>query len=257
MKAQFKYSFKTGLSMRGIVFAIIAAMMLVFIVLGSFNLLPFAALVTAVSLGGVSIAVMVVFNIISDISIVRRMFAPPGAYLYALVPIHRGKTLFSSLITMLVLDLVTMAVVIYGEVHLSLMLAGRSVIDTVWGAITNSMTVESALFTVSFIALLMAGYLFVVMTIMLCLTMRRSVFSQVPAGGLLAFLTGCAVFYAFSLMQLVMIPFGTVHRYLWFISIEIGSSMRVALPVYALLLLIAAGGLFAATSKLMERKLSI
>ena len=67
MKAHFKYAFRTGLAARGIVFAVIFAMNLVFIILGALGRLPYAAEVTAVSLGGTAIAVMLVFNIIGDI----------------------------------------------------------------------------------------------------------------------------------------------------------------------------------------------
>jgi hypothetical protein len=64
MKAQFKYAFITGLPFRGAAFAFIFVMDAVFIALGSLGLLPFAAKVTAVSLGGVAIAAMMVFDII-------------------------------------------------------------------------------------------------------------------------------------------------------------------------------------------------
>jgi len=58
MKVQFKYAIRAGLYARGPVFAVIFIMELIFIVLGSLGILPLAAQITAVSLGGTAIAVM-------------------------------------------------------------------------------------------------------------------------------------------------------------------------------------------------------
>jgi hypothetical protein len=252
MKAQFKYTFKTGLSFRGAAFAFIFAMDAVFIALGSLGFLPFAAQVTAVSLGGVAISVMLVFDIIGDIAIIRRMFVAPEAYLYALTPVPRWKTLLASVIVTAILDIVTMAVVITAEVWLSFILAGEGVWQTVWGYISANSS--EFLYGLWLVPLLVAGYLLLMMIIMFCQTAKKSILFGIPASRLLAFLLACACFYVVSLLQLVLIPFGAIERYGLLIILHLGKN---ALPFYALLLLLEAAALFVITSKLMERKINL
>jgi len=252
MKAQFKYTFKTGLSFRGAAFAVIFAMDAVFITLGSLGLLPFAAKVTAVSLGGVAISVMLVFDIIGDIAIIRRMFVTPGAYLYALTPAPRREILLASVIVTAILDIVTMAVVITAEVWLSLILAGEKVWQTIWNVIsTNS---SEFLYGLWLVPLLIAGYLLIMMVILFCQTAKKSILFGIPASRLLAFLLACACIYVISLLQLILLPFGTVERHGLLILLNLGNNV---LPFYALLTLLEAAVLFVITSKLMERKINL
>jgi hypothetical protein len=252
MKAQFKYTFKTGLSFRAAAFAVIFVMDAVFIALGSLGLLPFAAKVTAVSLGGVAISVMLVFDIIGDIAIIRRMFSVPEAYLYALTTVPRREILLASVIVTAILDIVTMAVVIAAEVWLSFILAGEEVWQTVWSFISaNSSAFLQGLWVVP---LLVAGYLLLMMVILFCITAKKSILFKIPASGLLAFILACACFYVISLLQLVLLPFGTVERYGLLILLTIGNN---ALPFYALLMLLEAAALFVVTSKLMEKKINL
>ena len=252
MKAQFKYTFITGLSFRGAAFAFIFVMDVVFIILGSLGLLPFAGMVTAVSLGGVAISVMLVFDIIGDIAIIRRMFVAPEAYLYALTPAPRREILLASVIATAILDIVTMAVVITAEVWMSLILAGEEVWRNVWNFVgTNS---SEFLYGLWLVPLLVAGYLLIMMVILFCQTVKKSILFKIPASGLLAFLLACACFYVVSLLQLILLPFGTVERYGLLIILNLG---RNALPFYALLTLLEAAALFVITSKLMERKINL
>jgi hypothetical protein len=252
MKAQFKYAFRSGLTFRGSAFAFIFIMDAVFITFGSLGLLPFAAQVTAVSLGGVAISVMLVFNIIGDIAVIRRMFSVPEAYLYALTPVPRRKILLASVIVTALLDIVTMAVVITAEVWLSLILAG----EEIWHNVLDFINMHSSEFMYGFwyAALLVAGYLLLMMVIIFCITVKMSILYKIPASGLLAFLLGCICFYIVSLLQLVLIPFGVIDRYGLFILLVLGNN---ALPFYALLTLLEAAALFVITSKLMERRINL
>jgi len=252
MKAQFKYAFKTGLTLRGAAFAFIFAMDAVFIALGSLGFLPFAAQVTAVALAGVAISVMLVFDIIGDIAIIRRMFVTPDAYLYALTPVPRWKTLLASVIVTAVLDIVTMAVVITAEVWLSLILAGEGAWQTAWGYISANSS--EFLYGLWLVPLLAAGYLLLMMIIMFCQTAKKSILFGIPASRLLAFLLACVCLYVISLLQLVLIPFSAIERYGLLIILHLGKN---ALPFYALLLLLEAAALFVITSKLMERKINL
>jgi len=252
MKAQFKYAFKTGLDFRGAAFAVILVMDAVFIALGSFGLLPFAAEVTAVSLGGVAIAVMLVFDIISDVAIIRRMFSAPEAYLFALTPAPRREILLASVVVTAILDIVTMAVVITAEVWLSFILAGKEIWQSVWNAISsNSSAFLQGLW---YAPLLVAYYLLLMMVILFCITAKKSILFKIPASGLLAFILACTCFYVISLLQFVLLPFGTIERYGLLIILNLGNN---TLPFYALLTLLEAAALFVTTSKLMERKINL
>ncbi len=252
MKAQFKHAFLSGLYARGGVFAVIFVINFIFITLGSLGLLPFAAQVTAVSLGGVAIAVMMAANIIGDVIIIRQMFVAPGAYLYALTPRPRRNILLVSVLTMAVMDIVTMAVVITSEVWLSLMLAGDGIISVVWSAII--MNPSEIPFIVSSIAILIAGYLLIMMIILLCVAMKKSIFYQKPAGRLMNVILTLGICYAVSLTPFLLVPIGAVSRFGLFFTITIDSR---GAALYALLTLIESAVLFVLTARLMERKLNI
>jgi len=253
MKAQFKYAFLAGLYIRGYVFATIFVMDLVFITLGSLGLLPFAAHITAVSLGGVAIAVMLAANIGGDVFIARRMFSAPEAYLHALTPVPRRKILFASVLTMAVMDLVTMAVVITGEVWLSFNLAGDNIVKIFWDFVQSNS--QYLYYAVLFGLMLIAGYLLLVMIIMFFLTAKKSIFHKMPASGFLAFLLACGCVYVASLLQLVLIPLSNVERYGLLIILNFNNI--AACPVYTLLILLETAGLFILCSKLMERKVNL
>ena len=256
MKVHFKYAFLAGIHARGGVFAVIFLINLVFIILGSLGLLPLAAQITAVSLSGTAIGVMAIVNIISDVGIIRRMFAAPGAYLFALSPMPRKKMLSASVISMFVMDVVTMAVSIFGVTCLSLILAGNYV-GNVFDSISRgwvSFEASDILFGLWFIVLMIAGYLLVMLFIIFCAAARKSIFYQKPAGGLLTILMAAAMLYIGSLMTFILAPFGTVTRWGMFFTISLG---RPGLIVYGLLLMIQIAALFIAASKLMERKMNI
>ena len=250
MKAQIKYAFLAGLYTRGPVFAVIFVMNTVFITLGSLGLLPLAAHITAVSLGGVAVAVMMAFNIVGDISVIRRMFDAPDAYLLALTPVPRWKTLLSSIFAMAVMDIVSMFVVIFQIVWLSLNFSG------VWNVVIDAVRSEPSysVYILWAALALIAGYLLWMTLILFCITSGRSIFYKKPLSGLLSFLLGCLCLYIVSLLQAVLIPFGSVMRYGMLFIITLN---RAALPLYILLIFIPAIVLFVLASKLLERRVNI
>ena len=252
MKAQFKYAFLAGLYARGIVFAVITTMMFVFIVLGTLGLLPFAAQVTAVSLGGTAIAVMLALNIVGDVAVARLMYTAPGAYLHALTPAPRWRILLASVITMLGMDVVTMATVITGEVWMSFNLAGKDIQYAIWEVLTSD--ARGLQYILPAIFLMVAGYLLIMMVILFCVTVRKSLLYSKPAGGLLTAATALAVTYVISLTPLLLAPFGHVSRAGFYFVVTLGNAGCV---LYSLLVLIQAAVLFAFTAKFMERKLNI
>jgi len=253
MKAQFKYAFFAGLHVRGITFAVIFAMNVIFITLGSLGLLPFAVHIMAVSLGGIAIAVMFAANIGSDVALANWMFSPPKAYLHALTPAPRWKTLLAGIATMTVMDFVTMAIAIASLVWLTLILAsgnaGHVSIEGNWVLETNYPFISVSR-GILFVLLMIASYLLILMIIMFCVTMKKSLFYKLPASGFLTFLLACLCFYVAGLLQLALIPFSEVQRNGIFIVITLGET---AMPMLILLTFLKAGALFFLTSKLMER----
>ena len=254
MKALCKYAFLDGLYVRGPVFVIIFIMNTVFILLGSLGLLPYAAHITAVSLGGIAIAVMITANIIGDVSIISRIFTAPAAYLYALTPMLRWKVLLAGSIAMAVMDLITMTFVICSQVLLSFNMIG---FNDIWGIIImafsqNFVTISHILLG---ILLLIAAYLLIVQLVLFCVTVKKSILYKVPASGLLVFLAALVCIYGISLLQLSLLPFASVNRYRIFFILTLSS--HAALIAYVLLTLLEAVGFFILTSKLFEKKVNI
>jgi hypothetical protein len=261
VKAHFKYSFLSTLRERGIVFVAIFAMNFVFIVLGSLGLLPFPAQVVAVSLAGTAIAVMAIVNIVFDIGMIRRMFSSTRAYPTALVPASRYKMLLSNVVVMAIVDIVTMAVVIVGQIWLALLLAGYYMVPTEFVRdVVDMAYIFSGDVVTSFVRgflMLISGYLLLIMFIISCIIVRKSIFYQKRAGGLLTALVAIGAYYVYTLSYFALAPFGTVARYGWqgmFIEITPGRAGFIPLIV---LTFIQVALLFIISSKLMERKLNI
>jgi len=228
-------------------------MNLAFIIPGLLGILPAAALITAVSLSGAAIGVMTVFNIIGDASIFNTIFSTSGAPIYALTPAPRRNTIFASVIAMFVMDFITMAISIAGVVILSINLGGYylglSFLQMIPGSIGLSLQSAFIQFAGG-----IATYFFVLMLIMFCKALRKSVLYTKHTGGFLAFLAGVGIFYLLTVSALLVAPFGTVTRLYGFISITVGS---LGMSLYALIILIFAAVLFVLTSRLIERKMNI
>jgi len=256
MKAHFKYIFRAEM-MRLIVFAVIFAVNLVFILLGAFGLLPLAASIVAVSLSGTAISVMFIFNIIGDISIINRLFSPRGSVLYALTPAPRRDRLLASIISMTVMDIVSMVVAIAGVSILGLMLGsywtGGSITELVsYPAYTGSFYFSFSMLIP--VALLLAGYLYLITLITFCISVRKSVLYNKPVGGLLAFLIALGVLYITNISAFLIAPFGTVSRFFAYFVIDVGT---LGMGMYALLTFIFAAIMFLMTARLMEKKVNI
>jgi hypothetical protein len=171
-----------------------------------------------------------------------------------LTPVPRRKIFLASVIAMLVMDFVTMAVVITEQVWLSFNMVG---FDRIWNTVVNAFhgNPSDLLYILWGMLLSIAGYLLVMMIIMLCVTVKKSIFFLKLVSGLLTFLLACVCVYAVSLLQLVLSPFGSVQQNRLFIIITLNGG--AALPAYILLTLLEAVALFVFTAKLMERKINI
>jgi hypothetical protein len=250
VKVPFKYALKAGVRTRGTVFAGIFAMNIVFVAISSAGQLPPAALIAAIALCGTGIGAMAVTNIISDISIIARLFSSPGAYLYALSPVPRGKTLLGSALAMMLMDIVTMAAVIPGTVYLSLRFVSDGLADLVRDTIfSNGFSVF--LWTVSLAA---AAYLLIMMSVMFAAALRKSVFYQKRGGLPLTILSVMGIYYLISLSYFLLAPFGAVSRFYWHFTITLDGFGAV---LYILLTLAQAAALYVMTSRLMERRVNV
>ena len=253
MKAQFKYSFLAGLFVRLPVFIVIVVMTLGFGIFRSLGMLPQAARITAAALGGVAISVMLAVNIIGDINIARRMFHPPDAYLHALTPAPRRHTLFASLISMVAMDVVTMAPVIAGEVWMGMNIGENYyAARAIWGVARLSW--GDILTILSCVVCAIIGYALFLLIIMFCVAAGKSFLYKMPASGFLAFLLGCASFYVCNLLQLLLTPFGYLERYGLFFTLHLAGGAMLPL---ILLTGLTAAGMFALTSYLLERKVNL
>jgi len=249
------YAFRAGASPRLIVFAVILVMNLAFIIPGLFGVLPTAALITAVSLSGTAIGVMAIFNIIGDVSIGNTMFSSSSAPFYALTPAPRKNTLLSSVIAMFVMDFITMVLSIAPVVFLSINLGNHFLDYNIWESLRTGYGFSVGLQNILVpLALFIAFYLFFLMLIMFCRTVRKSVLNNKPAGGFLAFLLAVGIFYLSTVSALLLAPFGTVTRFYVFFTVNVGF---LGMGLYALLHLIFAAVMFYLTSRLMERKMNI
>jgi hypothetical protein len=254
VKAQFKYTFLSGLNVRGITFVVIFLMNLVFVTLGALGLLPLAALITGVSLSGVAVSVMAITNVVSDIGIFRRLFAAPGAYLHALTPSPRWKTLLASVLAILIMDIVSMTVAITGVTWMGLLLAGT--FFDVAGFLRNFTSIDASaiMYGIGSVLGIIGGYLLLLMIILSCIVVKKTVFYQKRAGGFLTALFALGIIYLLSLTSFLIAPFGYVTRDLWYFTIHIGGPGIIA---YSILIIIQAFALFFVSANLMERKLNI
>jgi len=153
---------------------------------------------------------------------------------------------------MMLMDIITLAVVIVGEIWLSMLLAGAGFWQTVWeiGLADTSTTLS----LIVGIFCLIAGYLLIMMLILFTVTAKKSIFYQKTGGGWLTALLILGIIYVISLLPVILAPFGTVSRIGLYWSIELNN---VGSILYYLLYLIEAIVLYLFTAKLMERKMNI
>jgi hypothetical protein len=105
--------------------------------------------------------------------------------------------------------------------------------------------------------MLISGYLLLIIFIISCIIVRKSIFYQKRAGGLLTALVAIGAYYAYTLSHFALAPFGTITRYGWQgMFFEITPERAGFIPVIVLTF-IQAAILFLISSKLMERKLNI
>ena len=250
---QLKYAFLSGWRIRGVVISITIPFMLVFGLLGTLFNLPSAAHITAIALGGNAIGALFIVCLVADIAVIRRIFFAPDAYLLALTPTPRGKTLLANVIAMAALDIIPLAAVITGQVWLVYNYVPNDIFAFIGNLIKIGASPLDIIYIIGMCVLVIAGYLFLLSLILFCITASKSVLFKKSWLCVPLLVIGCLC--VFSLSQILLAPFGAVTReYVVFIQITLNGE---AAPLYALLVLLHAAGLLLLTSKLMERKLNI
>jgi len=109
-------------------------------------------------------------------------------------------------------------------------------------------------YSLIYLAHILALYLLIIMLIIFCRALRKSIFYNKRAGGFLAFLSAVGILYIFSVSALLLAPFGTVTRFYGFFTVTVG---YLGMGMYALLMIIFAAVMFVLTAKIMERKMNI
>ncbi|MCL2136912.1 MAG: hypothetical protein FWH40_07950 [Coriobacteriia bacterium] len=252
MKAQFKYAFRAGLSVRAVVFAVIVLLELALFfaikMLNSNFVLP----IIAVTISGIAIGVMVTVNIVSDILVMRRMIATPDAYLIALIPVPRWKTLLANVVAMSVMDVITTTVVILGVITMAFSLTGplsNEVFREMLGSASGgpAALLLSAFFTI-------ASYLSVLTTVLFAVTARSSILYNQQFRTPITVLLALAIRFIISLTPLLLLPFGKLVRFGLLFNITLSN---IGSAFYIILLFGEAVLLFSLTAWLMERKINI
>ncbi|MCL2210577.1 MAG: hypothetical protein FWB95_01500 [Treponema sp.] len=224
-----------------------------FIILGSISAVPLALHILFITFGGIAVAVMLAANIGSDLVMARRMFVSADAYLQALTPAPRWKTLLANVITMLAADLITMVFTVASITWISFNFIGGNI----WELTIEMIRAQSdyMFYSICSFFAMIAVYLLVVMIILFCAAMKKSYFFKMPASGILTFLVACGCFYAVSLLQVVLLPISDVQ--IFGLTVVLTPFSIAAYPILIVLTFLEAAGLFIITSRLIERKINI
>jgi hypothetical protein len=243
LKTQFKYALRYGAMPRYIIFGVVFLINLVFGTLAYFDLLPFAAAVTAVSLSGTGLGAVVIANIIISAANLKNVLA--DGYIYALAPVKSSKILFTRITAIAVQDIAMLTVNIFGVVWLSLYLSGLSFIMAEYSVAAETLN------AVFFGLLGLFYYAYIFMLITFCVIVKNSILFSNKAKVLLAILCGFAANWLLSLLDFALFPFADVYNWGLFFNLTIyaptGTVMHAAVMLVKLIIL------FIASSKLMER----
>lgn len=249
MKAQFKYAFQQGLTLRLAAFAILVIMNVVFGVLGYFGLWGEPGMITAVTLSSLALFGIFTVNIIVDMRSLKDVFGTPDGYLHALTPVKSWKILLARTVAIVCQDFITLFAGIFGIVWQAMVLSG----DIGFG-FNYSHYESSNSNAVTGLIVLLLGYAYIIMLIVFGSSLKNSVLSGIPGRSWLALLGVAATAWIFNLFNFVVAPFGTVDHWRIFYSITLPGGWYMGFIVYALLFSVKIAALFIASSTLLERK---
>lgn len=250
MKAQFKYSLRAHLMPRAAFMAVVLVMNLVFGILGNYNVYGQAGKITAVTLCSIALFGIFIMCVITDFELLKGICTAPAGYSTILAPVDSWKIILPRVITILVEDMICFVIGISGVVVQSFILAGLP-----WEMFYSETSGRPPFLWLSLVTVL--GYVYVILLVMFCIALSKSLFYSIKAGTLLAVITTVAVAYAFSLLDFILAPFGAVESYSIFYSVQLLLGPNPGTIVYLLLSLCKSVALFIAASYLMERKINL
>lgn len=253
MKAQFKYALRQGLALRATAFALVAALNIVFGVLGYFKVLNNAGMVTATTLSSIALCGIFVICIIADVESFKSMFAAPQGYLLALAPVKSWKIMLARMTCIICEDFIALFMAIFGIVWQSCVLDG-----VIGMGIDYSIGYESDASNVVFgIIAILLSYAYIMMMVAFGVSLQNSVLFGVRGRKLLTMLVVAGVAWGFNLLNFIVAPFGILDRWKLFFSIALPYGFSAGAVVYALLSIAKIAALFVAASSLMERKINL
>lgn len=248
MRAQFKYSLRAYLTPRAIALSAVLVMCLVFGLLGYNDIYGYGGKVTAVVLSALGLFGILVVCFITDFEMLRGLCTAPAGYVTLLTPVKSWKLILPRVITILVEDMLCLIAGITGVAIQGLIVSGYTG-DMFWGE-----------FDWSFLwglAVILLGYIFLIMIVLFCIVLSKSLFYSRRIGTFLAVLATIATAYVFNLLNFVLAPFGAVDSVGIFYNISLIAGPTLGMAAYSLLSLCKSAALFLASSYLMERKINI
>lgn len=246
MMTQLKYSLRHGARLRLTMLLLCLAINLGFTLAWQLGARHPAVQIVGVTLSSLSLTAVFVGNIIADVASVRDIFGSPSGYAMMLAPVKGWKILGARVLSILICDTISYAVSIVGVVFQSLLLAqmrdmGPRMTPYIgWGI----------LFFVLY-------YLLIILAICFAEALRTGVLHRLPGRGILSAGLAIAALYVMSFLNLILTPFGAVDRFGLFMQINLDMSVYAGTVLFVIILLAQSAALFAATTRVIERKINL
>ena len=249
MLKQFCYSTRERLPVRLTALLIMLGVNLLFVLLTSV-LSGMGVMITAVTFSSLALAYLIMANMFVSFAGIHEVFSAPKGYHTLLAPVPGWKIILGRVIPSAVIDVAMMAVGIPLVVWHSLRLAGvPGSIVTQYGSFAQDVLFGGVA--------AMAGYALILLAYCFFRVISRSLLHRLPLSNLLGVLLTIAAFWVVtSLSNLLLLPFGRVEIWGPVVHIALYPSPIVRLMV-VLVLLLPAAVFFAASARLMERKVNV
>jgi len=179
----------------------------------------------------------------------NRLLKAPDNYMLMLTPVSSWKKVLGQLIPSMVLDVASFVIGVAFIVLLATSMDSGGA-NVYWGGGIGIIPPE-AVFAV---AMGIVGYGLVLASVMFWLTLSNTVLSRVPLRKFIAAITTIVVATVLNWSNMVLIPFGEMHRFGPFFNIQLHSASSWILIVIVLLTLAQAAAFVFATVRLLDRR---
>lgn len=247
MFAQFKYSIRPFLKMRLSALGAVVVVNLILAICGVMGAYRSGGQITAVVTASLLLTAVFAVNIIADFETIQHLFSSTRGNNVFLTPAPRWQILLGRVVAIVLPDVIGFVLGTAGIVVQALILAGIP-------ELTLSYELSGAGWA---LAAILVNYLIAVLVIFFACTLSKTLFFAKSGRALLGIAGAAAILYLFSLLDLLLIPFGSVYTYGVFVSITVYSGFTPGMLVYLLLQIVKAFALFYASAHLMERKMNL